>query len=332
MSRFPFYIFLLSLFVFGCGTPNDPEEISGGDGGYKIVSKYTTSGYAQDVVVADSLIYLAQGEGGLMIINISDPKNPSTVSSLTSALKGYSFKIAKKDSALYIAAGNFGVSTVNIARSDSPFVTLTNQGPRPTRDVKVHGDYLLTASSELGIGIAKVTDVTYPDFRGAMEIYGYARGLCSSPDSSILFVASGEMGLTMLDISDMQNGFGIYPKIGWIDTDGYANDVVCHPQLPYAYLACGSGGLVIIDYSDSADIKIAGKYNTGGYAKELIYKDGKIFITTETRGLQIIDVTNVKSPVLNAVVKTRYAMGICMDEKNIYIADELEGLIIIAKP
>ena len=56
--------------LISCGTPNEPESIIGGDGGYKIVSKFTTSGYSQDVVLKDSLAYISQGQGGLVIVNI----------------------------------------------------------------------------------------------------------------------------------------------------------------------------------------------------------------------------------------------------------------------
>jgi hypothetical protein len=332
MSRFFISLLLLSLLLFNCGIPNDPEDVNGGDGGFRIVSKTKTAGYAQDVVIKDTLLYIAQGEGGLAILNVSDPRNPVRVSSVFEQLKGYFYKIARKDSAVYLAAGNFGMSVVNIADPYAPFVTVTNTVPRPTRDLIVHGEYLLTASSEMGVGIAKITDATYPDPRGGMEVNGYARGLCVSPDSSFLLVASGEMGLTLLDIKDMQNGFGIYPKLGWVDTDGYANDVVCHPELPYAYIACGIAGISVVDYSDTSDMKVISKFATGGYAKELAYKDGFIYVATETRGMQVIDVRNVNNLVRTANVKTRYAKGICLQEKYIYIADEQEGIIIIQAP
>ncbi len=44
MLKFFSTLLLVSLFVFNCGTPIDPESIDGDDGGYKIVSRFTTSG------------------------------------------------------------------------------------------------------------------------------------------------------------------------------------------------------------------------------------------------------------------------------------------------
>lgn len=331
MRRFFYYFLFGALFFAACGTPNDPEEITGGNGGYKIISKTVTSGYAQDVIVEDSLAYIAQGEGGLMIINISDPAAPAILTTVSDELKGYSFKLTKKDSAIYLACGNFGVSVVNVADPFNPVVTVTNLSIKPARDLIVHGEYLLTTVSELGVSISQISYRTQPDIRGTMIAPGYARGLCTSPDSNYLLISCGEMGFTMLDISDMQNGYGFYPKAGWVDTRGYAMDIVCHPVDPIAYLACGTGGLVIVDYSDTSDVKVVGSYSTGGYAKEIIYEEGLIYLTTETRGLQVFNVSDVTSPKKIGSVNTKYAMGIFLDEKYIYIADELEGLIIIEK-
>ncbi|MDZ7625679.1 MAG: hypothetical protein U5J96_14700 [Ignavibacteriaceae bacterium] len=83
-------LFIGLMFLASCGTPNDPESIIGGDGGYKIVSKYATSGFAQDILSRDSLVYISQGQGGLIIINVSNSKEPKFVSELTYCLRGYS--------------------------------------------------------------------------------------------------------------------------------------------------------------------------------------------------------------------------------------------------
>jgi len=140
------------------------------------------------------------------------------------------------------------------------------------------------------------------------------------------------MGFSLFNISELENGWGTYPIAGWVDTPGYAEDVVSHPTLPYAFIACGTGGFFIVDYTDSANVKVIGSYSTGGYAKEVIYKNNKAYVTTGTRGLQIFDVSNLSSPVLIGTVETELAMGLALDDKYVYLADESEGLIIISIP
>jgi hypothetical protein len=332
MLRFFSTLLLVSLLLLNCGTPVDPESIDGDDGGYKIVSRFTTAGYAQDIVLRDSLAYISQGQSGLIILSVSNPKEPKFVSELTYGLRGYSYKLAKKDSVIYLAAGTFGVNTVNVADPLNPIITQENRAITPAKNFHIMGSYLFTAVSEEGINITKIIDPAHPDIRQTFFVPGYAQAVCTSADSNFLFIACGEVGFTIFDISDFQDGYNIYPIVGWLDTPGFVEDVTIHPDLPVAILACGTGGLVIADYSDTANVKIVGSYSTGGYAKEVVYKENKVYVTTELRGLQIFDVTNINSPMRIGTVETKYAKGLDMDDNYIYVADEVEGLITISIP
>jgi len=332
-------LFITSIFLaFGCAKPNDPLSLDEPDpeqpdnGGYTIVSKFATQGYAQDVIIKDTLAYITQGEGGLLIVDVSDPAHPVVVSTTTENVRGYSTKIALKDSAVYIAAGTFGVTVVDVANPFQPVVSVSNTSMKPAKNLHILGNYLFSAISETGVKIADITEVLYPDPRSSIKTSGYAQDVCTSSDSNLLFVACGEMGLQIFDISDFSEGFGTYPFIGSCDTKGYAESVKLSDTDSIAFMACGTAGLQIIDFSDTGHIFVAGSYATGGYAKELIYKDNKVFITTEKKGLQIIDVSVVSHPVLIGTVKTSFALGLDIDQDYIYIADEDEGLIIIARP
>ncbi|MDT3697370.1 MAG: hypothetical protein ROY99_13385 [Ignavibacterium sp.] len=319
-------------FIISCGSPNEPEVFTDNNNGYEIVSKFVTSGYAQDIIKEDSLLFVAQGEGGLVIVNIKDPSKPKLVSEVISSLRGYSYKIAGKDSVVFIAAGNFGVSVVDVSDPGNPVVTGNNLPMKPAKNLFVKDDYLFTAVSELGFNIAEISFPNSPDVRTTTFTPGYAQSLITTDDDKYLLVACGELGFAMMDISDFQDGFGLYSVAGWLDTPGYAVDVITHPSKPVAFLACGTGGLVIIDYADTLNLKVLSVFNTGGYAKELAYKDDKIFITTETRGLQIIDVSDLSKPKRIAAVTTKYAMGIYVEDQYVYVADQQEGIVIVKIP
>ncbi len=331
-------ICLIFTLMISCGKPQDPESINreGTYGGYSVVSRFQPSGYAQDLLIKDSLCYITQGEGGLMIVNVGDPEFPQMISELSEVIRGYSTKISMKDSAVFVATGSFGVTALNVGNPYQPMVSSPNLSIKPSKDFHVYGDYLFTSISEQGVQVANISFAIYPDVQGALKTAGYARGLTTSPDSSMLLIACGEMGLSIYDISDYQNDSIPNPFIGellgWCDTDGYAEDVVVSNNQQFAYLACGTSGLQIIDYSDTSNVHIVGSYDTGGYAKEILLRDEKIYMTAETYGLQVIDVNDVTNPMLVGSVDTEYALGLDIDEKYIYIADEKEGLIIIARP
>ena len=317
-----------------CGKPTTPEDVVPEDnsGGYKIVSRFQVNGYAQDVVKKDDLAYIAQGEGGLMIVNIADPTNPQSIASVSEGVRGYSSNIAIKDSVVYIAAGSFGVTVVNVADSEKPEVTASNLSMKPAKSLHVMGDYLFTAISEQGVKIASISYATQPDPRSGISTSGYAHGIANTADSNYLLVACGEMGLSIFNISFFDDGFGNYPLIGWCDTPGYAESVTVMNDKSIAFLACGTAGLQIIDFSDSTNVHIVGSYDGSGYAKELIYNNNRIYMTTETAGFQAIDVSDFTNPTLIGRIDTEFALGLEMDDNYIYVADEDEGLIIISKP
>ncbi len=330
-----YFLLLASIFIIfisGCGTPNDPESVLGGDGGYKIVSKCATSGFAQDIVLKDTLAYMAQGEGGLEIISVAEPSNPFVINNLTEGCRGYSYKITLLDTIVYLASGTFGITAVNTADPVNPVVTANNRNVKPAKDFCIFNNFLFTAISEEGVSIAEISYPAEPDIRGGMITPGYAQGVAISKDGNYALVAIGEMGLAFYDISQLENGYGIYPLMKVVDLDGYAENVIINPSTPVAYIACGTGGLAIVDFSDSTNIRSIGKFDTGGYAKEVFFDNNKIYITTELRGLQVLSVSDPHNPVRIGTVETQFAKGVTADGNYIYVADEDEGLIIISIP
>lgn len=336
MEKLKLFVLLLAgvNVLFSCGKPTTPETVVPPDlsGGYKIVTRYATSGYAEDLYLKDNLLYIAQGEGGLEIVDVTDPLNPSTVSTTTDGVRGYSTKITMQDTVVYIAAGSFGVTVVNVTDPAVPIVTVANSAMKPAKNLHIMGHYLFTAVSELGVKIADISYPTQPDSRGDISTAGYAQGLTTTSDSAFLFVACGEMGLSVFNISNFEQGYGEYPRVGWCDTPGKAEQVIILEDESIAFMTCGTAGLQIINYADTNNINIIGNFDDGGYAKDLLYKDQTIFMSVETNGLQIIDVSDLTNPKIIGHVETEFALGIQMDDEYIYVADDIEGLIIVSIP
>ena len=99
-----------------------------------------------------------------------------------------------------------------------------------------------------------------------------------------------------------------------------------------AFVACGTGGIFVVNFANRDTLKVIGGYATGGYAKEVAYRNNRLYVTTELRGLQIFSVADLASPQLIGAIHTSYALGVEVDEHYVYVADETDGLIIIAIP
>jgi hypothetical protein len=320
-----------ALLFFGCAEPNDPESIYN-SGGYKKVATHVTIAAAQDVVVGGNYAHVAQGEGGLMTIDITDPSNPTNVSFITEDVRGYSRAIVKYADNVYLAAGSFGFSSVNVADPANPVVTAQNISMKPAQEAVILNDWMFSALSEQGIQVARLDDSGFPDICGKTSVQGYSNGVAVNSDMTRLFVATGELGLSILDISEFEDGWGIYPTVGWINTIGYAHSVAIVEEFHLALVASGAGGLVIIDYSDLDNLNVVGTFNTDDDAFDVKVDNGLAYVTAEDGGFYVVSVNNPARPVAKAHLQMSKALGLCFNDTHIFIADEEDGLVIIEKP
>lgn len=339
MKSFKLFVLLLSgiTLLYSCGKPTTPETVPVPDisGGYKIVTKYQTSAYAQDVLKKDNLLYVAQGEGGLEIIDITHVEEPQTVSVFTDQLRGYSIKVELKDDMVYLANGFYGVFGVKADDPLNPMFGYRLSSLEHAKNIHMMGDYMFTAVSEDGVEITYVENTNKPDLRSTRKTEGFAYGLTTTADESMLMVACGELGLYIYNISDFQEGYGgnAYPQVAFCDTPGKAEQVILLEEKSIAFMACGTAGLQIIDYSDTSNVHVVGSFDGGGYAKDLLYDtNDRIYLSTELSGLQIINVADLTNPTIVGKIDTEFSLGLVMDDDYIYLADEIEGLIVIAKP
>jgi hypothetical protein len=340
MFKITLSLLCCGMLIVGCARPTAPELMNPGSGGYTVVAKLSTPGFAQDVDVIDTLAYVAEGEGGLAVISIADPTNPKLLSLCYMGVRGYSFKIARRDSIVFLATGGFGLNTVNVGDPYAPRFIWHTGNSASTNEVAVFRDWLLEAKGEAGIRFSNVAELEpgYIDPRGSILTPGYAHGMVGLADSTLL-VTCGEMGLAVYDLRDIGwyggEGGGWYDerkeRSGWIDLPGYAVHVAAMGSRRVAFVACGTAGVQVVDFSDST-LKVIGAYSTGGYAKELVYHNGRLYVTTETRGLQILSVEDPAAPRMIAVIETKNAFGVASDGHYVYVADQNEGFIIIKIP
>lgn len=318
----------------GCGKPTDPETLPtdpDNSGGYKRVDTIATYGYAQEVVKRDNLLYVVQGQGGLMIVDVANPLNPEILSVTIEDLEGYSYEIVLKDSLAYIAAGSNGIKVVDIIDPYEPhWIPIMLTSNVSVKNVYMKGNYLFNSIGEHGVSIYNLTDPFDPVYLGDIQTQGFGHDIAISADTNILVTACGELGLSMYNISDFENGNNTW--MGSCDTPGYAEEIELSADESYAFLACGTAGLQIIDISDSTNFHITGSFDGGGYAKSLKLKGNLIYMAAELSGLQVIDVSDVTNPSLAGTIDTEFAMGVDVDDEYVYLADEDEGLLIISIP
>ena len=155
-------------------------------------------------------------------------------------------------------------------------------------------------------------------------------GISLSTDGQKAFIAEGNDGISILDISNPGNESIITSHNG-----GYfAKDVAVSNDGSYAFVAAGTNGLKILDTRAENNISIIGEYQTTGSTNYVILSnDGqKIFVIDDSEGLVILNINDISNPILHGQLDTEgvsQKAAISANEELIFIADGENGLAII---
>ncbi|MBE0428792.1 MAG: hypothetical protein IBX61_02850 [Thermoleophilia bacterium] len=299
---------------------SSPEFSWSSSGDSAVVGAYSTQGDARGVTVAGNHAIVAAGNGGLQIIDISNPANPSKVGSYKTP--SYAYDVAVSAQYAYVVYG-VGMQIFDISEPASPRLTSTYNTPGTAYGVHVSGSYALVADRSAGLQIVDVSNPQSPVPAGTFDTPGSAMDVAVA--GQYAFVADGAGGLRILDISDPAGP----EACGLYRVSGNANGVAVSGS--HAFVAYGALGMRILDISNPAAPSLTGAYNTPGDAQSVTVSGMFAYVADGSAGLQIIDISTPASPALE---KAHDTPGISYDvdvsDGRAYVADGSSGLQIIS--
>lgn len=113
-----------------------------------IVSTFSDAGSVGEFIIKDGLIYTADPENGLMIINISDPTVPELVNTVEGSFQDVDFA----DGFAYLASGADGLTIIDVDPPEDAAIvsTIPTVANGSAVDVKVLGGYAYLATGNNG--------------------------------------------------------------------------------------------------------------------------------------------------------------------------------------
>lgn len=316
--RTAIYMLILITLIITCGRPT-PDE----DGHlFEILSTCSLPGYAEDLDIVNNLAYVADDQGGLQIVDVSNPENPYIIGEYTSekSIVG----VAVRDTFAYLAVNHTqgGVRIINVADPETPvFVGEDNwyygyNVAAPQNDtmfVYMAGGYWFV--------VEDVSFPQYPSFVRRFSTPGNVRGIFVI--DSIVFLACEQMGLHIFNLAKPDSE----ALVGWIDTPSNARNIFVKGD--YAYIADGRSGLIVVNISNPVNPVFAGQYDTPDYANDIFVSGNLAFVADGEGGLQVIDIENPADPVSYGEIEIPYANGVYVRHDTIYVADRDMGLVIM---
>jgi hypothetical protein len=290
----------------------------------EVIGQIDIPAYALGVWVAGDYAYVADGDNGLNIINISNPANPVKVGFYLASYLIQDVVVAGNYA--YIAEGWYhGFRILDISTPANP----TEVGFYETQGfvcaVAVSGRYAYVDDAYTGFFILDISNPAVPNVVGSYEMADPTADMAVAGD----YAYFSSDGLMIIDISNP-----VAPKeVGFYDLHEITIDIAVEGNYAYLHNYYPWSGLHIIDISDPAAPTEVGFYDTLVYYGSVVVVQGRYaYITglTTSHGLQILDISNPTAPVEVGFYDTpRPAKGGMVVGNHVYIAEYDAGLVIL---
>jgi len=228
----------------------------------------SADGNAEQMVVDGDFGYVADGNGGLQILDVSNPILPVPISRLS--LPGYAEDLVVTDSLAYIAADEAGLVIVNVQDPEEPVILSSTAFQDYAYDLDVSGSTAVvttrgTMNATYLIEIVGVTDPMNPVHLATVQIErdltvsSGSNGIAIDGDVAWVAAAGKLSGIDIAEPSEPQilGDLEILPNPG---SQGL-RDVALLDGLA---LVAGPGSLYVVDISDPTNPTMHSTLGPGG--------------------------------------------------------------------
>jgi hypothetical protein len=286
-----------------------------------LVGGVDTADYAEAVALCGGYAYIADGWGGLRVVDVSDASAPVLRGGWDSP--GYATDVAVSGSYAFLADDDNGLQVISVADPDMPERVAHLWGPPgvPVLGVELAGGLLFLNECHTGFQVVDIVDPTLPVIIGSCDTPGCAWDMCFR--DSLAFVADGSAGVSVVNLSDPTQ-----PVV--IGTAGAPWSTGCIGIMEdFAYAGALDHGLYIYDISDPTMPTYVGSVSTPGFVTNLEVATEVLYVTDNGSGLQVFDLTDPVFPtVVGAVEVPGGPSDVTLSGDYVYIAARDAGLRI----
>lgn len=270
-----------------------------------LISELYLEGRGSGIYVSGNHAYLADGWGGLHIIDISEPANPALIA--TCATPGEAKDVMVSGQHAFVADGSSGLQIVDISAPTAPQYVGSVDTPGTAMGVSVSDSTAYVADMASGLQVIDITNPESPFITASHRVPG-SGAFAVDVSGNLAYVAYGTNGLIIVDVTNPYAPVGL----GSLPTPSKAWDV--EVSSPYAYLIDRDFGLQIISIANPSSPWLVGSYDPPDWSYAVSLSGEYVYVADGwTGGLQVIDISTPESPTLI----TEY-----------YHIDEIHGIVV----
>jgi hypothetical protein len=325
------------------------------------------NGMAKDVAANEGYLYIADGDSGISIINISRPTNTTEVGFYETP--GLFNRLSVSGPYCYIVGDGSGLQIINISDISNPIKEASIDTFTSIKDVAISDSNAYLTDFNSGLSIINISNPQNPFQVGNYYLGSHMYPLSVEIKNDFAYMTWFEFmgnGLEIINISNPSSPylvsiFGI-PNAG-VSEISLSNDYafiliaggfeiinIFDPYNPYqvnqwpgppnsyeidvcgnyAFLAWGSFGLRIINISNPGNLFEEGYYITPGNASNIAVKGNYAYVADSDSGLRILNVSDPGYPFEEGYYKTKdKVVDVKLSNPYICLIDQQNGLYIL---
>lgn len=280
------------------------------------MSVLSIPGYANNIDVNGDIGYVAAGNAGLVVLDLSDRSAPVIIAELDT--NGVAIDVKFDNDMVYLADGTAGVKVFDVSNPFFPTLISSVDTPNIAQDLQVSNNYLYVADGTSGLQIIDLTDLYSPVVVGQVNGIGQAKGVDVSGNTAAIGTTSG---LYIVDITTAN-----FPVLLGSLAISNIKDLVVEEN--YVYLAAYTSGYYVIDIRNPDQPVIASR-GTEFYSRD-VASAGSLTLYAEQLFPNAIPFVDVRDPenaqfrdTINMSSLGDYAgTGIALDQQFVYITSQ----------
>lgn len=246
----------------------------------KNIALFDLPGTPLEISLSQGYAYIASYEGGLRIVDVSNPSSPFEVGFFDTYQ--YSTDLAVSGNYVYLTDLDDGLLIIDISNPSSPQLISQYSSYGTTSSIAYIANYCFITKVEKGLDIIDVSNPIFPQKIGGINFNGNVIDIFIF--GNYAYLADRDFGLRIIDISNPYNPqlISTYP------VPGQAYGVFVKGNL--CFLA--DGDLRIIDVSNPLNPIEINSYYTLGFAYNVKIVENFAYIADGDFGILILEISN----------------------------------------
>ncbi|HKJ04362.1 MAG TPA: hypothetical protein VJ974_02105 [Geopsychrobacteraceae bacterium] len=316
------------LLISGKGFDSETRVVFSADIGNQraLAGNVPLSGSANDVIIDNDFVYVANTQIGLQVLDLESPLRP-TIQDTHYLGTLYSTDLCQDENRLFLTNSRQGVRVYDMTHPlQMPLLASIMVPGRPLFS-QASGDRLYVATVDGGV---QIIDISRPstnkiDYRTISSIALPGKPSALVYENGILFIATVNSGVLVYDVTDHEKP----ALMTSIAPERHVSTILVDDHI--LYLGDKLGRIALYNIRNPAVPSLLGEITTGGWVTGITRKGDRLYLADNYYGLIVLNIEKPEFPQIVARIAVKgQARSVALYHGYAYIACSVNGLQLVS--